>query len=76
MIFLMLILIGNGTLINSKIYENERAKEKISKTLLNGNEHWANELYQEEIGRLKHHLQLAKLSYEEIDMLTEYFKSW
>jgi hypothetical protein len=67
---------SDSMILKHALYEHEVAKEKIRKTFLNGNEFGAKSYYQEEIGRLKHHLQLAKLSYDEINTLLEDFKSW
>jgi hypothetical protein len=67
---------ADSMILKHALYEHEIAKEKIRVTLLNGNEYLAKDYYKEEIGRLKHHLQLAKLSYDEINSLLENYKSW
>jgi hypothetical protein len=67
---------ADNMILRHALHENEIAKEKIQKEFINKNLNLAYRFYQEERGKYKHHLQLAKISYDDIEMLLNDFEIW
>jgi hypothetical protein len=67
---------ADAMILKHAMHENEKAKEKIFNAVRCGNVFLAKECFQEEKGRLKHHLSIAKLSIYEIETILESFDAW
>lgn len=67
---------ADAMIIKHAMHENNQAKEKIFSALKMGNLNLASDYFQEERGRLKHHLSIAKLSIYEIEAILESFDNW
>lgn len=67
---------GDSLILKKALIDHELAKSKISSAIANQDEILANELYQQEIGRLMHNLQLARISNHETEHLLNSFQEW
>jgi len=67
---------GDSLILKKAMVDHESAKSKISSILVTKNKLLADELYQQERGRLMHNLQLARLSNIEIESLLDNFEIW
>ena len=67
---------ADAMILKPAMHENEKTKEKIFNAVRCGNVFLARECFQEEKGRLKHHLSIAKLSIYEIETILESFDVW
>ncbi len=67
---------ADAMIIKHAMHENNKAKNKIFNAIEIGNLNLASDYFQEEKGRLKHHLSIAKLSIYEIETILESFDIW
>jgi hypothetical protein len=67
---------ADAMIIKHAMHENNKAKDKIFNAIEIGNLNLASDYFQEEKGRLKHHLSIAKVSIYEIEAILESFDIW